>query len=279
VQLVLAASGGTERNIVSMRVAALYRYPVKGFTPEPCEWLSLVPGGRIAGDRVLGLRFADASAAGDAWGTKHEFVVLVNTPALARLRLKFDHESLRLRIASGDEVLADERLDDAGRKRIAAAIEKHLLQLTDNPLASNPERLPLRLVGDGRTPRYQDDAAGLVTLHGRGSLDAVAAAAGAPAVSESRFRSNIAIEGLEAWEEQRWIGRKLRIGRVEFEALKPKTRCLATHANPLTGQRDLPVMKLLPKAFPADKPTFAIAMSTSSDGGTIHIGDKVTVGG
>jgi uncharacterized protein YcbX len=278
VQLVLAGKGGSERNITPMHVAALYRYPLKGFSPEPCERLSVVPGGRIAGDRVLGLRYADAAAAGDAWGTKHEFVVLVNTPSLACLRLKFDHESLRLRIASGEQVLVDERLDDAGRKRIAAAIEKYLLRLADNALATNPQRLPLRLVGDGRTPRYQDDAAGLVTLHGRSSLDALAAVAGAPAVSESRFRSNIAVEGLDAWEEQGWIGRRVRVGRVEFEAVKPKTRCLATHANPLTGERDLPVMKLLAKAFAAEKPTFAIAMSTAGDGGTIHIGDKVTVG-
>jgi len=33
-----------------MRVAALYRFPVKGFTPEKCEALSVVEGGRIAND-------------------------------------------------------------------------------------------------------------------------------------------------------------------------------------------------------------------------------------
>jgi hypothetical protein len=37
------------------RVAALYRYPVKGFTPEECETLTVLDAGRIAGDRVLGL--------------------------------------------------------------------------------------------------------------------------------------------------------------------------------------------------------------------------------
>jgi uncharacterized protein len=40
------------------RVAALYRYPVKGFTPEACETLTVLDEGRIAGDRVLGIRFA-----------------------------------------------------------------------------------------------------------------------------------------------------------------------------------------------------------------------------
>jgi uncharacterized protein YcbX len=36
------------------RVAALYRYPVKGFTREACDALDILPGGRVAGDRVLG---------------------------------------------------------------------------------------------------------------------------------------------------------------------------------------------------------------------------------
>jgi uncharacterized protein YcbX len=262
-----------------MRVAALYRYPVKGFSREECESLSVLDTGRIEGDRVLGVRFANASARGDAWGTKHAFVALVNTPGLALLRVEFDHRKLRLRINLRQEVLVDEALDDAGRRRIAAAVEEYALKLDENPLSSRPERLPLRIVGDGLTPRYQDDEAGYVTLHGRASLDAVAAAAGVADLSEHRFRSNIAIEGPKAWEEQTWVGRKIRIGEVEFEAVEAKTRCLATHANPITGHRDVPVMNTLLKAFPTERPTFAIAMMTGGRGGTIHVGDSIEVGG
>ena len=260
-----------------MRVAALYRYPVKGFTPEECETLTLLDGGRVAGDRVLGVRFANAAVSGDGWGTKHEFVALVNTPGLARLHLKFDHKALRLRIGSGKVVLVDEVLNDGGRKRIAAAIEEYVLKLAENPLTSNPERLPLRIVGDGVTPRYQDAQAGFITLHSRESLKALAAVAGSPDLSERRFRSNIAIEGVEAWEEQTWVGRKIRIGDVKFEAVSPKTRCLATHANPLTGERDLPIMPTLLKVFASEKPTFAIAMTTSERGGVVRTGDPVSL--
>jgi len=35
------------------RVVALYRYPVKSFTPESCTTLQILPEGRVAGDRVL----------------------------------------------------------------------------------------------------------------------------------------------------------------------------------------------------------------------------------
>lgn len=259
-----------------MRVAALYRYPVKGFTAEECEALTIVEGGRVASDRVLGLRFANSATVDDAWGTKHEFVALVNTPGLARLKLKFDDQRLRLRVTSPRGALFDEALDDAGRKRIAAAIEDYVINLAENPLSANRERLPLRLVGDGITSRYQDDRAGLVTLHSRESLAALAATVGAADLSEQRFRSNIAIEGVDAWQEQSWVGRKLRIGQVAFEVVKPKARCLATHANPNTGERDVEVMRILPSAFAADRPTFAIGMTTAAAGGVIRVGDEVT---
>lgn len=259
-----------------MHVAALYRYPVKGFNPEECQNLTVLPGGRIAGDRVLGLRFANAAATDDAWGTKHEFVALVNTPGLAELRLRFDHEALRLRLSLHDETLLDENLSDQGRRRIAAAIQAYVLTLAENPLSSHPERLPLRLVGDGLTPRYQDSQAGMVTLHSRESLAAVADASGAPDIDEYRFRSNIAIHATAAWEEQSWLGRRIQIGDIDFEAVSPKGRCLATHANPITGVRDLRVTQILSRIYISEKPTFAIAM-TSSVGGVIHVGDEITV--
>ena len=59
------------------RVVALYRYPVKGFTPEECETLTVLDEGRIAGDRVLGVRFADTEAADDAWSRKTGMVALI----------------------------------------------------------------------------------------------------------------------------------------------------------------------------------------------------------
>jgi len=262
-----------------MRIVALYRYPVKGFTPEPCETLTILDEGRVAGDRVLAFRFANAPMPDAAWSKKQECVVLMNTPGLARLQVQFDHRAPRLRIALDGATLADEALDDAGRRRLADALADYVLKLPENPLAGHPERLPLRLVGDGSIPRYQDNEGGQCTLHGRASLAAVAAATGDPALDEARFRSNIAIEGSAAWEELGWMGRRLRIGEVELEVAKLKTRCLATHANPATGERDVRVMQTLVKAFSQKEPTFAVGLVTRGRGGAIRVGDEVRLGG
>lgn len=259
------------------RVAALYRYPVKGFTPEMCDHLTILPEGRVAGDRALNFRFADAPVGDTQWCRKYHGVVLANTPGLARLAMRFDHERQRLAISLGERVLADEALDPGGRRRIVEALTQYVAGLDENPLKGHPERLPLKLVGDGVTPRYQDNEAGQVTLHARETLGAAAAALGDPGLSELRFRSNIAVDGAGAWEEQAWVGRRVRIGAVEFDVVKPKVRCLATHANPQTGARDLQVMQMLMAKFRQAEPTFGVGMLTRGPGGSIRVGDEVVV--
>ena len=259
------------------RVAALYRYPVKGFTPERCDALTVLESGRIAGDRALAFRFGDSELPETAWSKKYGFAVLVNTPGLARLNLSLDHEELRLAVRLDGQLLVEDGLDPAGRARIAEAIERFVLSLPDNPLGAHPERRPLRLIGDGVTPRYQDSEQGQITLHSRESIGSLALALRQSELDEVRFRSNIAVEGVSAWDEQDWIGREIRIGGVRFEVLRPKVRCLATHANPQTGERDLPVMQTLVRAFQQQEPTLAVALTTAGRGGEIHVGDTITL--
>lgn len=257
------------------RVVALYRYPLKGFTPEHCDALAVLPEGRVAGDRSLALRFANAPVADDQWCRKYEGVVLANTPGLARLITHFDPRQLRLKISLDGSVIVDAGLDAAGRQRVVAVLTEYVRGLDENPLRGHPERLPLKLIGDGIRPRYQDNEAGQVTLHSRETIASAAAALADPALSEHRFRSNIAIEGVEAWTEQSWLGRRIRIGDVEFNVVKPKVRCLATHANPATGERDLKVMQTLVQSFAQKEPTLGVGMLTHGTGGTICVGDTV----
>lgn len=262
--------------VIVPKVSALYRYPVKGFTPEPMEHITVLPHGRVVGDRVLNFRFADAPVADAAWCRKYHGVVLANTPGLARLNMRFDERLQRLTIRFENQILVDDALDEAGRRRVVDAITGYVLSLDENPLKGQPKHLPLKLVGDGRTPRYQDNEAGQVTLHSRESLASTGVALGDANLNELRFRHNIVIDGVAAWEEQSWAGGTLRVGNVAFETVVPKVRCLATHANPLTGERDLQVMQMLVKAFAQKEPTFGVGM-LSGAGGEIRVGDTVVL--
>jgi uncharacterized protein len=265
-----------EESHIMPKVIALYRYPIKGFTPEVCQQLTILPGGRVAGDRVLNFRFADAPVADAAWCRKSHGVVLANTPGLARLHVRYDAHTRRLRMEVGAQLLVDEALDAPGRARLVTALTYYVQSLAENPLKDHPERLPVKLVGDGITPCYQDNVAGQTTLHSHESLVSAGVALGDAALDERRFRHNIVIEGVPAWQEQAWSGYKVRVGNVTFETIVPKVRCLATHANPRTGERDLEVMQTLVQAFRQQQPTFGIGM-LSTNGGEMRIGDAVAV--
>ncbi len=55
------------------------------------------------------------------------------------------------------------------------------------------------------------------------------------AVGMHRFRPNLVIAGCPAYAEDNW--RRLRIGAVEFAAVKPCARCVLTTINPRTGEK------------------------------------------
>ncbi len=258
-------------------VAALYRYPVKGFTPESRQSLDVTSEGRIAGDRVLGFRFADTPEQDDAWSQKTAMLVLMSTPGLARLRLSYDDAAGRLAITRDGELLVDDSLDSEGRRRISEAVAAFAVELAESPLAGHPERLPLRLIGDGLTPRFHDRPAGYVTLHGRASVTELAKALDTE-LSELRFRSNVAIDGLEPFEEQDWMGKTLRIGSTRFRVQMPIRRCLATHANPETGERDQPILTTLSRSFDQEQPTLAVAL-VPLGAGEIRLGDELVLEG
>ncbi|MPV50560.1 MOSC domain-containing protein [Pseudactinotalea sp. HY160] len=256
-------------------VAALYRHPIKGFTPESADHLDVQTDGRIAGDRVLAFRFPDALSPEDRDGLdywpKGGGLCVRDFPSLVRLRL--GHAAGRVRLEAGGEVLAEERVDDAGRLRLTAAVTRFLAGTED---ADRLERFgPLTLVGDGRSARFQDRPQGFVSAHSRSSRDALAGAMGTD-LDERRFRSNVSVAGLPAWAEDDLIGRWVRLGEVRFAVHAPINRCLATHANPVSGERDAPVLTTLTRVLGRPQPSFGILLVADGPG-RISVGDRVEV--
>ena len=76
-----------------------------------------------------------------------------------------------------------------------------------------------------------------LSLHTDASRAALAAEAGLP-LSRHRFRGNLWVEGAEAWAENDWIGREIRVGEAVLKVIEPIWRCRATEASPETGRRD-----------------------------------------
>jgi hypothetical protein len=55
------------------------------------------------------------------------------------------------------------------------------------------------------------------------------------AVRMENFRPNLVVEGCAPFAEDTW--KRLRVGSVELEVVKPCARCVFTTVDPLTGQK------------------------------------------
>ena len=271
------------------RVVALYRHPVKGFTPESLDALTVQSDGRIAGDRVLAFRFADAATPEERDGLDHwpksKGLALEGFPGLAALRLRYDDAAARVRIERDGTTLVEAGLDEDGRTALADAVTAFVLDSPEGRRLRRPGRLPLTLVGDGVHSRFQDRAPGYVSVHSTASVDALSTALEQTA-DHRRFRSNVVIDGVDAGAELDWEG-EVRIGDVRFATAGPIVRCLATHANPDTGERDARVLTTLTGRLGQAEPTLGRLLilpgvsggvgDESGVGGTIRVGDEVTL--
>lgn len=65
----------------------------------------------------------------------------------------------------------------------------------------------------------------------------------------ARWRGNIWIEGLPAWQEFDWIGKHIQLGDALLEVVEPIIRCRHTEANTETGARDCNTLAILRDAF------------------------------
>lgn len=259
-------------------VTGLFRHPVKSLTPESRKSLEIMADGRVKGDRVLAFRFQNAGDASDwTWQTKQNFAGLVNTPGLARLWAKYDDDDRHLQVYENSLLIIDGSIDDpAHRSTMSRTFTDYVMTLSDNPLTEHPERCPLVLVGDGEQPLFHDSADGLVTLYSTESLVALGAAMGDNNLDGKRFRSNIVVSGMSnPFTELSWINKSLRIGEMEFVVTKTIKRCLVTHANPVTGERDRDIMGTLTRQFTGEIPQFAIKLQLISGPGVLRLGDQI----
>ena len=124
---------------------------------------------------MLGFLFADAGDPDrEGWRGKASFLTMQNTPGLALVSAAYDEATHVLSLShAGAEFISGDVQVNADRLRLAEALGALAATFDENPLAGHPERLPLNLVGDGRTPRFHDRTSHNVTLMGSESIAAL----------------------------------------------------------------------------------------------------------
>lgn len=109
------------------------------------------------------------------------------------------------------------------------------------------------------------------------SLAALNAAMEAP-VTMNRFRPNLVIDGAEPWAEDSW--KRLQIGEVELEVMRPCPRCAITQVDQATGQSlsKEPIRTLRKLRFWAHDPGVLFGVyATARKLGQLTVGAEVKV--
>jgi uncharacterized protein YcbX len=246
------------------QVVSLYRYPVKGLSPESLARVELTAGQAFPCDRAWAVAHAATPFDPTApdYLPKTMFAMLMRNERLASLRTRFVDATSELLIARAGAPTLSYRLDsEAGRAGLAGFITAFL----DGEMEGGAK------VVSAPGHMFSDVPAPFISLINLASCAALSAQAGRP-VDPLRFRANVYFDGLPAWSELEWLDRTLLLGEVEVRITKRTQRCAATNVNPATAERDMSLPLLLQKTWGhADNGVYALV----TRGGTLRPGDRI----
>jgi uncharacterized protein YcbX len=250
-------------------IKTIYRYPVKGLSPERLDGTTLALGQTLPADRLYAIENGPTGfdPAAPAYFPKQRFLMLMRNERLARLATRLDEASHELAIHEGGREVAhgDLRTPD-GRQAIEAFFEDFCADELRGP--------PRVLYGAGHS--FSDVAKKVVSIINLASVSAVEMLVGVP-VDPLRFRANLYVEGWKPWSELDLLGRELAIGdAVRLKVVKRIARCAATNVEPGTGIRDLAIPESLLRALGhMDCGIYAEVIA----GGAIAEGDRIEISG
>jgi uncharacterized protein YcbX len=252
-----------------MQIESLYRYPVKGLTPEPISAANLTPGKAIPWDRAFALAQGDAdfNPAAPAWRAKTNFMCLLRNAGIALLKSRLDDSTglLSITAPNGQTIEADPTTP-AGQEVFSNFLTGYL----GDEARKSP--VPPRFT-HAAGHSFCDHKTQVISLIGLGSLHALESAVGA-ARDKRRFRANIYINNIEPWTEFTWLGKTLAIGTTTMIVEERIDRCGATTVNPDTAIRDAnPVKELQTNFGHVDLGIFAKILTP----GTIKPGDSIRI--
>ncbi len=253
--------------VESAKVHAIYRYPVKGLSPEPLEQAVLAVGETLPFDRLYAVE--NGPSGFDPSAPRHQpkqrYLMLMRNERLARLRTRFHDSTHTLVIRSDNREAArgDLRTPD-GR----AEIERFFAQFCTDELRGAPRVL--------HAPgfSFSDVARKVVSIINLASVAAIEDIVGMP-VHPLRFRGNIYVTGWQAWREFDLVGGEIAIGTsARLKIVKRIIRCAATNVDPKTGVRDLSIPDALLRSLGhGDCGVYGEVVAA----GTIAAGDRVGV--
>ena len=250
--------------IQTAEITSLYRYPVKGLSPEPLRRVTLSVGQTLPADRRYAIENGPSGfdPAAPKWLPKSHYLMLMRNERLAGLRTQFEDRTNLLTIRAGGRIAAQGNLETVqGRATIEAFFAKNFTQ--------ELKGAPKVLSGGGHS--FSDVAKKVVSIINLDSVKAVADMGGRT-VDPLRFRANLYVSGWPAWHEFDLLGHTLAVGDARLRLSKRIVRCAAVNVDPESAVRDLDIPPtLLRNLGHNDCGVYAEVIA----GGSVAVGDVI----
>jgi MOSC domain-containing protein len=246
------------------QIASLFRYPVKGLSPEPLSMVALERGQTFPADRRYAIENGPSGfdPAAPAWLPKSCYLMLMRNERLAELQTQYEDGSHTLTIHWHGEVAARGDLKTSEGR---AAIADFFAHNFSGELRGLPK------VVSGGDHSFSDVARKVVSIIGLSSLAALENMIGL-AVHPLRFRANLYVSGWPAWHEFELLGQTLAVGDVRLKVVKRITRCAAINVDPESAARDLDLPSEMMRRFGhAECGVYAEVIA----GGSVGVGDAI----
>ena len=224
------------------RIQAIYRYPVKGLSPQPLAQVRLTPGQTLPADRLYAIENGPTGfdPAAPAYFPKQRFLMLMRNERLAALRTDFDEASHTLSIQwEGREAARGDLRTKAGRLAIEAFFRRFMPKELRGP--------PKVLSGGGHS--FSDVA------KPRSCRSSISPRWRRSRPPSARPCIRCASAAISTWPAGRpgtnstCSAARSRIGGARLKVVKRIQRCAATDVDPDTGMRDLAIPQTLVAEF------------------------------
>lgn len=223
------------------RVTALYRYPVKGLSPEKITEVNLKAGGTMPWDRAFAIENGteDFDPSAPEYFPKTKFLMLMQNERLASLETLFDDDTGTLTIMRREKT---GKAKQVATGNITTRIGRQLIEQFLTSYMEDDLRGPPRMVtvpgNDGAEFSFSDVPMKVLSLINLESVRDLERVTGAP-VDPMRFRANVYVDDLPAWAELEWENKHFTLGSLKVKGILRTQRCAATNVNPATAERDM----------------------------------------
>jgi len=244
--------------------------PVKSLSFESIETCNIKKNLGMPNDRIFafsrGINIEDAKSIEKNPNERklNNFLTLKNSPALNKYNFSYIKNKLTL-ILQDKEIIS---ISPDNTEERSLLIEK-LVEL-ENTLIK-----PISLLYNEDFPFYDTshsnnvfNSMSLINLSSVKDFEEKIA----EKIEPQRFRGNFYVEGIDAWEERKWINKIIKINNISFKVEKNIPRCVAINLKPKTDDNSLNLLQSLKKSY--NHFDMGIYLRAESDG-KISLGDKL----